>query len=81
MSLAPGARFGPYEILCGIGAGVASDPERTTDSGSEARAASALHHPHIGVLHDFGLATLRRVAGRQSLRTRRRSGTERARDG
>jgi eukaryotic-like serine/threonine-protein kinase len=79
MSLAPGTRLGPYEILSAIGAGgmgevykardtrlgrtvaikvlpagVASDPERRRRFEQEARAVSALNHPHICVLHDIG---------------------------
>jgi serine/threonine protein kinase len=72
MSLAPGTRLGPYEIVAPIGAGgmgevykgrdtrlgrtvavkvlppgAAADADRRRRFEQEARAASALNHPHI----------------------------------
>ena len=79
MTLVPGARLGPYEILGQIGAGgmgevyrardprlgrdvaikvlpasLESDPERLKRFEREARSASALSHPNIVTIHDFG---------------------------
>jgi eukaryotic-like serine/threonine-protein kinase len=79
MSLAPGVRLGPYEVLGLIGAGgmgevyrardtrlertvalkilpprLALDPALRARFQREARAISALEHPHICTLHDIG---------------------------
>lgn len=79
VSLSPGQRLGPYEILSPIGAGgmgevykaldvrlsrpvaikvlpseLAADPERLRRFEFEARAASALNHPHILTVYDVG---------------------------
>jgi Tol biopolymer transport system component len=79
MSLAPGVRLGPYEVLGLIGAGgmgevyrardtrlertvalkilpprLALDPALRARFQREARAISALEHPHICMLHDIG---------------------------
>ncbi|HEX9285749.1 MAG TPA: protein kinase [Thermoanaerobaculia bacterium] len=79
MSLLPGVRLGPYEVLAPLGAGgmgevyrvrdtrlqrevaikvlpasFSSDPDRLRRFEREARAASALNHPGILTIHDFG---------------------------
>jgi Tol biopolymer transport system component len=79
VSLAPGVRFGPHEILTLVGAGgmgevytardmrldrtvaikvlpphAAENPEARQRFDREARAISALQHPHICTLHDVG---------------------------
>src|SRR5450755_1995941 len=79
VSLSPGQRLGPYEILSPIGSGgmgevykaldvrlsrpvaikvlpseLAADPERLRRFEFEARAASALNHPHILTVYDVG---------------------------
>jgi serine/threonine protein kinase len=79
MSLAPGTRLGPYEVVAVLGAGgmgevyrardtrlgrdvaikvlpaeFATDPDRLRRFEQEARAASALSHPNILVVHDIG---------------------------
>src|SRR5512136_2626760 len=79
MSLAPGTRLGPYEIVALLGSGgmgevyraratrlgrdvaikvlpaeFATDPNRLRRFEQEARAASALNHPNILVVHDVG---------------------------
>src|SRR5678816_3598059 len=80
MSLSPGARLGPYEILSPLGAGgmgevyrardtrlhrevaikvlpasFSQDADRLRRFEQEARAASALNHPGILTVHDFGV--------------------------
>src|SRR5688572_893620 len=77
MSLAPGTRLGPYEVVSSIGAGgmgqvykardtrlnrpvalkvilaaVAADPDMRERFEREARAISALDHPHVCMLYD-----------------------------
>ena len=79
MSLAPGSRLGPYEIVSSLGAGgmgevwrardtrlgrdvavkvlaahLSAEPEVRARFEREARAISALNHPHVCVLHDVG---------------------------
>jgi Tol biopolymer transport system component len=81
MTLAPGVRLGPYEILAPLGAGgmgevyrardtrlgrevalkvlpaeLSGDVERLRRFEQEARAASALNHPNIVVVHDVGVS-------------------------
>ncbi len=81
MTLSPGTRLGPYEIIAAIGAGgmgevyrakdtrlgrtvaikvlppdLAASPERRRRFEQEARAVSALNHPHICTLYDIGSA-------------------------
>ena len=79
MTLVPGSRLGPYEILAPLGAGgmgevyrardarlgrdvaikilpgvYSKDPDRMRRFEQEARAAAALNHPNILVIHDIG---------------------------
>jgi eukaryotic-like serine/threonine-protein kinase len=79
VSLAPGARLGPYEVLAPLGAGgmgevyrardtrlrrevavkvlpeaVSQDRDRLRRFEQEALASSALNHPNIVTVHDFG---------------------------
>src|SRR5262245_37184717 len=79
MTMNPGARLGPYEIVSLVGAGgmgevykgrdtrlnrtvaikllpaaVAERPDRRARFETEARAISALNHPHICTLFDVG---------------------------
>jgi serine/threonine-protein kinase len=79
MSLSPGSRLGPYEIVSPLGAGgmgevyrardtrlhrevaikvlpasFSQDADRLRRFEQEARAASALNHPNILTIHDFG---------------------------
>lgn len=81
MTLPPGSRLGPYEVVAKLGEGgmgevyrakdtrlgrtvaikvlpadVAASPERRRRFEQEARAVSALNHPHICVLYDVGSA-------------------------
>ena len=88
MTLASGARLGPYEVLSPLGAGgmgevyrardtrlgrdvaikvlpatASSDPDRRRRFEQEARAASALSHPNICVLHDIGSTSSPQAAG------------------
>ncbi len=81
MSLSPGQRLGPYEVVGPLGAGgmgevftardtrlgrlvavkvlpreVAADPDRRARFEREARAISALSHPHVCALFDVGRA-------------------------
>jgi predicted ATPase/predicted Ser/Thr protein kinase len=79
MTLAPGTKLGPYEIISPIGAGAmgeiyrardsrlgrsvavkilptefSSDPDRLYRFEQEARSASALNHPNIVTIYEFG---------------------------
>jgi serine/threonine protein kinase len=80
VTVSPGSRLGPYEILAPLGAGgmgevyrardtrlhrevavkvlpasFSQDADRLRRFEQEARAASALNHPGILTIHDFGL--------------------------
>ena len=57
-------RLGRTVAIKVLPAGVATDPERRRRFEHEARAVSALNHPHICTLYDIGAETLRQAQGR-----------------
>ncbi len=56
MTLRPGTRLGPYEIVASIGAGGMGEVWRARDTrlDREARSISQLNHAHVCTLYDVG---------------------------
>ena len=46
MNLAPGVRFGPYEVVAKLGEGGMGEVYRARDT-REAKTPASLNHPHI----------------------------------